>query len=859
MIPRTSIVSLLCLWAAGLAWAVQPAEPLDRALAGADLVVVGKLGKLTPIEGAKFTSSGEIPVTEVLKGPADLKTVTLRTVDPQEARREGLVGAVIRNEGDSGVWILRRHIDKQKYVAPNPTHLQPLTALDEVKRILKAQGTLTQPAASAAGEGAAAAGKPSAPPGMSREEMVKRAAVIVVGTLQPYDKRVLLPARKGDQFRYSVVDIQVEEVLKGAAGLKTVPLRNCVGFVEPFHESTPGVYQSRGREPRGIWVLTPEGGQYVGACFDVEDKAKIVAMLRPGAAPADAAAQRAEKLKAAVKEFRLHLYYRGPEDKPFYRLTLSTQGLDAKPINDFYRAAVVTEKQAREIIDLLAAEGFLTAAKEWNSLWNMPMKWDKPQGYVLQVSGFADAKGNFRHNLFWYEELGWDLAMLKRLDGLRKPLDGQAAREMDLLLGRLSGLRERWQAGGQVGAQPVVVWGKEVNGVQAGLRPVKAAFEPQEAIELEIRMRNVGDKPVNLTNAGSPYIAWQVTFQRTGAGASPTLLARWTQAPVARLRPVPVALAKGEEKTVRLAFDAAWAFEDQSPRRRGKQVEPLTNLPEGVYEVTAAYTQGAPSDKEWWGTLIAGPAKIVIGKVREEPDPPAGKTGGDGPATAPAVAGPATRPAPSAAEVAALIAQLGSDDWRIREAAGEKLIAAGKPARAALEAKAREKGLDPEVASRLEFIMERLLGDAAVTDAATGITVRILRGGEVIEGGRDGKRIWQTGVPAGGKDLKIEKGNVKVLPIHWTLDIKTGKVINIGTQEGRIIRLGGLMQERAGGANAEAERLAREAAKAAALDAAMRDRQKAEEAAAAAKQAEEEAKRKAQAEEAARRVEQDRN
>ena len=34
--------------------------------------------------------------------------------------------------------------------------------------------------------------------------------------------------------------------------------------------------------------------------------------------------------------------------------------------------------------------------------------------------------------------------MLKRLDALRAVLDGDAAKKMDLLLGRLSGLRKAW-------------------------------------------------------------------------------------------------------------------------------------------------------------------------------------------------------------------------------------------------------------------------------------------------------------------------------------------------------------------------------------------------------------------------------
>jgi hypothetical protein len=52
--------------------------------------------------------------------------------------------------------------------------------------------------------------------------------------------------------------------------------------------------------------------------------------------------------------------------------------------------------------------------------------------YTLQI-------GKFSRNL------GWGLPMLHRLDALRKVLDGKAAKEMDVLLGRMSGLRKQWQ------------------------------------------------------------------------------------------------------------------------------------------------------------------------------------------------------------------------------------------------------------------------------------------------------------------------------------------------------------------------------------------------------------------------------
>jgi hypothetical protein len=159
---------------------------------------------------------------------------------------------------------------------------------------------------------------------------------------------------------------------------------------------------------------------------------------------ADLAQARAKELKAGIKSFRLQLNYNGDEDKPFYRLALRVGAVEQS--GPFKRLVSITEEQATKIIDHLGADGFLRQAKQWNSLWNTPLKFAKPQGYVLKVSGFADEQGRFRGDLFWYEELGFDPAMLKRLDGLRKVLDGDAAKEMDSLLGRLSGHRRQWTA-----------------------------------------------------------------------------------------------------------------------------------------------------------------------------------------------------------------------------------------------------------------------------------------------------------------------------------------------------------------------------------------------------------------------------
>jgi len=88
---------------AGATRAVPPRQPLDRALAQAELVVVGKLGRLTvkPRRGGVGLAYGDIAVRAVLKGPKNLTTVKLRiTAGP-------VMGPVQYREGAEGVWILR--------------------------------------------------------------------------------------------------------------------------------------------------------------------------------------------------------------------------------------------------------------------------------------------------------------------------------------------------------------------------------------------------------------------------------------------------------------------------------------------------------------------------------------------------------------------------------------------------------------------------------------------------------------------------------------------------------------------------------------------------------------------------------
>lgn len=132
---------LFVLCCCSLAAATPPLEPMDIALNYAQLVVVGKLGPLTPVEASRFSATGEIAVTGVLKGPAGLESVTLTTIDPERATRQGGIdGGVIWPEGKEGIWILKKSQGQSTYFADNPAHVQHKEKESEIRRILRSLG-----------------------------------------------------------------------------------------------------------------------------------------------------------------------------------------------------------------------------------------------------------------------------------------------------------------------------------------------------------------------------------------------------------------------------------------------------------------------------------------------------------------------------------------------------------------------------------------------------------------------------------------------------------------------------------------------------------------------------------------------
>lgn len=133
--------------------------------------------------------------------------------------------------------------------------------------------------------------------------------------------------------------------------------------------------------------------------------------------------------------------------------------------------------------------------------------------------------------------------------------------------------------------------------------------------------------------------------------------------------------------------------------------------------------------------------------------------------------------------IAALVAQLGHVDWKVRESATRKLIALGeKTVRGPLEAKAKEGGLDEEVAGRIEHVLDTFAPKEGerVKDRASGITVSIADGGQTLEATKDGKRLWRLKLGGKAESLRLDNGRVMVAPIHWLVDLRTGKVLMVG-------------------------------------------------------------------------------
>lgn len=230
------------------------------------------------------------------------------------------------------------------------------------------------------------------------------------------------------------------ELVETLAG-RTPPagLRISYGYVSG---STRQVFKGE----QAIW-LVDEDGKGVKALADTpENRKKVLAAAEgklpaasgpasgPASKPSEKTAERAKRLRDKIDDFSLQLQYFGQTEKPYYGLTLHVRemNVEEQKTSPFQRRVQISKDQAGKIIDYLAASGYLDSAMD-ATLKDIKM----PPGpaYV--------ANANVPKLELW-GDLGFGQDMFKFLDGLRAVLDEKdAADNMDLLLGRLSGMRKK--------------------------------------------------------------------------------------------------------------------------------------------------------------------------------------------------------------------------------------------------------------------------------------------------------------------------------------------------------------------------------------------------------------------------------
>jgi len=158
--------------------------------------------------------------------------------------------------------------------------------------------------------------------------------------------------------------------------------------------------------------------------------------------PLDMTTFRLATLKADLKTFAVILSYSnsGDQSKPFYSLRLQTAPLPPQEeINPFLLQVQLTDDEADALIDYLAKLGVL---READGVQARDASRVQPIGYYLTITGGPQYRAHYTL------DLGWDLAMLHRLDAAQKTgwLPEKAKAALATLLGRLAGLRKQWEA-----------------------------------------------------------------------------------------------------------------------------------------------------------------------------------------------------------------------------------------------------------------------------------------------------------------------------------------------------------------------------------------------------------------------------
>lgn len=181
-----------------------------------------------------------------------------------------------------------------------------------------------------------------------------------------------------------------------------------------------------------------------------------------------------------VAKFQMDILYQGASDKPFHNYTFSSTPVKRKSTPTWQVQENDPEKMANAVAvyQWLHDTQFLHHATA-GDINELP---PADQRYIIRVKS-GDST--------YFEDLGWDIGTLLRLDSLADVLeaaestsptiDQQPETLLDPLLSRLSGLRRQWQAGNMV------------NDVRSQITSSRQSYAVGEQVPVALTLKNIGD------------------------------------------------------------------------------------------------------------------------------------------------------------------------------------------------------------------------------------------------------------------------------------------------------------------------------------------------------------------------------
>ncbi|MGD0899575.1 MAG: hypothetical protein ABR915_17230 [Thermoguttaceae bacterium] len=568
-------------------------------------------------------------------------------------------------------------------------------------------------------------GKPPAP---SLAEQVKKAELVVVGKLDPWDTRQLVPVKPGQKgpwaFRYAVVQIQVREVLKGPAKLKEVPLRLNIGWVDrPVNESPPGIYQI---ESDGVWLLTREEGQYVGPCLPLKQKDEVVGHLG-----------------AAAKQDPT------PTTKPS-----ASQAPDGRPIIRLPSSPPLVKAPGSA-----SKEGLLLSASPLRATWGKEESLDFNVGFKnigqrgFRIPGGAAGQTTAEHFSFSFTEVAgskqsWTFVGTMKTQSDDKDFRTYVYRDLD------------------PGVSVTVHLTLEARGQFVQARSEQSEKTPSRD-KLPVgryAVRLIFTSPEYRRAPEEPISDWRLPLWTGQITVEAGQIEITEKAPASQPHAEKPDLTKpGTYKS----GDWEYRYYTNGPAKRNPVVkgtlvfqgQEMGDPKDGSRSVLTPWGlmtwRGVGRSHGWSGWLLEN-------DVPKSAEPP---------------------PKPDEETITQLIRQLNHDNFEVREKATKDLMAMGEAAHPLLKEMLQCPDTAIETRSRIRIILGEkpiplVQEGQAVTDPASGVTVSITGEGKELTATKGGKTIWQVRFQQPvAQTLKLENGLLVVSPDNSAYDLATGKCI----------------------------------------------------------------------------------